>query len=141
MKLTLVLALLLFALTQASDITLQNAGSKQFLDSNNDGAVYTSSPNGGAFQRWRMEDKGDGTISLQNVATGKWLDSNTAGDVYTLEGNGGRNQRWTMQAHSTTFGFTNAATGMVLITDSSGLVRTTRDVTSEIFTEFTMTPV
>jgi hypothetical protein len=46
------------------------------------------------YQKWWVDDAGDGYVFIRSHRSGKVLDSNENGDVYTLDKNGGDFQQW-----------------------------------------------
>lgn len=73
--------------------TIKNHRSGQFLDSNQDGQVYTHFGNGGDFQKWQFLDLGKGSFPgsrvyrIMNKATGRFLSvAKSSNIVQTVEG-------------------------------------------------------
>ena len=94
--------------------TFRNLATGFVLDSNTAGQVYTSTANGGAYQKWLIAGSDFGSSTVRNVATGRCLDSSST-RVYTSWCNGGSFQKWFVQERG--FGavvLRNLATGYVL---------------------------
>jgi len=95
---------------------LTNRATGYVLDSNGNGNVYTSSYNGGNFQKWKFYRSGSTNVYfVQNVGTNRVLDSNGEGHVYTSGYNGGNYQKWKLYANAGgTLFFQSLATSKVL---------------------------
>lgn len=72
---------------------LVNEATGLALDSNGEGHVYALHENGGAYQKWDIQQHG-GWAYLINQATGLVMDSNHEGNAYALHANGGNYQHW-----------------------------------------------
>ena len=73
---------------------LKSLATGRVLDSNGAGKAYTLGYNHGNYQKWDVQQSGNGYAHLRNVATGLYLDSNHEGNLYTLAHNGGDFQKW-----------------------------------------------
>jgi Ricin-type beta-trefoil lectin domain-like len=78
-------------------LTLKNLATSFCLDSNPSYQVYTHVCNGGAYQKWGVQNNNDSTISFADLATSFCLETNTNNEVHTWSCNGGPYQKWQIQ--------------------------------------------
>ncbi|WP_320054832.1 RICIN domain-containing protein [uncultured Acetobacteroides sp.] len=71
---------------------------KQVLEGNARGDVFTRQWNGGDNQKWSIDNVGDGYCCLVHKATGRVLDACFSGRVHNIYWNGAQCQQWKLES-------------------------------------------
>lgn len=79
------------------------------MDEHGGGNPVVMNLNGGDYQKWWLEEIGNGYFYLRSYRSNNVLDSNSNGDVYTLPANGGYFQQWSLEAKYYSVRRTNTA--------------------------------
>lgn len=86
------------------------------LDEHGGGNPQVYPRNGGDYQKWWIEDAGNGYVYIRSLRSGNVLDSNDNGKVYTHAHNGGWFQQWVIIDRIAYYLIRNRATNRFLCT-------------------------
>jgi hypothetical protein len=104
--------------------TLRSVATGYCVDSNQTGAMYGLSCNGGPYQQWWHWTPTNTWDRLLNNATSRCVDSDSTGHAYTLGCNGGPYQEWIFTYKFNGYEIRSVATGWCLDGNAGGSIYT-----------------